>query len=455
VIKSRILIITLLLITLSFAQKEKIRIVGKTLIGKVINGQRIKEVVDNVIINHGKTKITCNKAIQYLDTNEIELFGNVIVVKDSVFIFTERGFYRGNDEVAYSNNSLLLNDGKVILTAKKGFYFLNEERAEFYNDVSMFDSESKLIAQKLIYLKNIEKAVATGKVKLSDTSSVVFADSLITNKKTKNTFAYQNVRIINKENELNIYGSYLEHKSNKKYSKVLGEPLLVQIDTSSSGVVDTLMIKSVTMEMFGDSLNNKLIATDSVEILRGDLLAKNDKTIYFNKEDRIYTEKPDKELASQPLMWFTDNQLSGDTINVYLKNRNINYIDIRQEAFILSSFPEYDFRFNQISGDSVKIYFKNNNIDITDVKGNVLSIYYLFDDEEKNGLIKSSSEDAKLIFNKNTIKEVKFFVSVENEFHPESVIKNKEKDFTLPRFFVAKQKPMKKEFFKRIKTNSK
>ncbi|MFA8343222.1 MAG: OstA-like protein [Rhodothermaceae bacterium] len=454
--RNKILIIALLLITFSFAQKkEKVEITGRTLIGKEIDGQRIKEVVDEVIIKHGKTKITCNKAIQFIDTNEIELFGNVVVVKDSVIIFTERGFYRGNDEVAYSNNSLVLDDGKVILTAKKGFYFLNEERAEFYNDVSMFDSESKLFAQKLIYWKETEKAVATGEVKLSDTSSVVFSDSLITNKKTNDTFAYQNVRVVNKDNELNVYGSYLEHKSKDKYSKVLGKPLLVQVDTSSSGVIDTLMIKSVTMEMFGDSLSNKLIATDSVEIIRGDFLAKNNRTIYYKGEERLYTEKSDLELAPQPIMWFTENQLSGDTINVYLKNNNIDFVDVRQEAFILSTFPEFDFRFNQISGDSVKIFFKDSNIDVTDVKGNVLSIYYLFDEEEENGLIKSSSEDAKLIFKDNSIDEVKFYVSVENEFHPEAVIENNEKDFTLPRFFVAKQKPVKKEFLKRIKNNLK
>lgn len=454
-IKNKILIILLSLLSISFAQKEKVRIVGKTLVGKEINGQKIREVIDNVIINHGETKITCNKAIQYLDNNEIELFGNVIVVKDSVSIFTERGFYKGNEEIAYSNNPLLLNDGKVILTAKRGSYYLEENRAEFYNDVSMFDSESKLLAQKLIYWRDFEKAIATGTVKMSDTSSVIFADSLITNKKSNDTFAYRNVRVFNKDNELNIYGTYLEHRDKEKYSKVLGKPLLVQIDTSASGVIDTLMIKSVSMEMFGDSLTNKLIAEDSVEIIRGDFLAKNDKTIYYRGEDRIYTEKSDEELAPQPIMWFNENQLSGDTINVFLKDKNIDLIDVKEEAFILSTFPEFDFRFNQISGDSLRIFFKENNIELTDVKGNVLSIYYMFEEEEANGLIKSSAENAKLIFFENSIDEVKFYVSVENEFHPETVVESNEKDFTLPRFFVAGNKPVKEEFKKRIKNNLK
>lgn len=432
-----------------------VKITGTSMKGKEVNGQKIREVIDNVIIDHGKTRITCNKAIQYLDNNEIELFGNVVVVRDSVNIFTERGFYKGNEEVAYSNSSLLLNDGKVILTAKKGYYYLDENRAEFYNDVAMFDSTSKLLAQKLFYWKDLEKAIATGNVKMADTSSIVFADSLITNKITKNTFAYQNVRVVNKDNELNVYGQYLEYKNDEKYSKMLGNPVLVQIDTSDNGIIDTLMIKSETMEMYGDSLNNKLIASDSVEIIRSDFLAKNDKTIYYRGEDRIYTEKKDSDISRQPVMWFTDTQLSGDTIDVFLKNKTIDLIDIKNDSFILSSFPEFDMRFNQISGDSIKIYFSDNNIDRTDVKGNVLSIYYMFEDEEENGLIKSSAERARLIFKDNSIEEVKFYVSVENEFHPESVVKNNERDFTLPAFIILGNKPLKNEFLKRIKFNAK
>lgn len=454
-IKNKLLILILILSSITFAQNEKVRIVGKSLKGKEINGKRVREVIDNVIINHGKTKITCDKAIQYLDLNEIELLGNVIVVKDSVNIFTERGFYKGNEEIAYSENSLLLDDGKVILTAQKGYYYLNENKAEFFKNVSMFDSKSKLFAQNLLYWRETEKAIATGDVKLADTSSIVFADSVISNKKSNDVFAYRNVQVVNKENELNVFGQYLEYKNEEKYSLVLGKPVLMQIDTTDNDVIDTLMIKSAKMEMFSDSVNNKLVATDSVEIIRGDFLSKNDRTVYYRGENRIYTVKSNTDYSNQPVMWFNDTQLSGDTINVYIKENNIDHINIENESFILSTFPEYDFRFNQISGDSVKIFFEGNNITRTDVLGKVLSIYYMFEDDEANGLIKSSAERARIIFEDNNIDEVKFYISVENEFHPETVIKNKERDFTLPMFKLVEDKPIREKFFNRIKTKLK
>jgi len=60
------------------------------------NGESVREVHGHVIINQGAVRITCDKAVQYLSRNEVELIGNVVVTQDSIIIKTERGFYYGN-----------------------------------------------------------------------------------------------------------------------------------------------------------------------------------------------------------------------------------------------------------------------------------------------------------------------------------------------------------------------
>ena len=79
-----------------------IMVIGDNLIGKVVEGESIREVIGNVTLTQGKVVITCSKVIQYLSRNEAELIGNVVVKQDSLTIKTEQGHYFGNTKTTKS-----------------------------------------------------------------------------------------------------------------------------------------------------------------------------------------------------------------------------------------------------------------------------------------------------------------------------------------------------------------
>ncbi|OGU33784.1 MAG: hypothetical protein A2068_10085 [Ignavibacteria bacterium GWB2_35_6b] len=435
-------------ISLIIAQEkeERITITGDSLVGKLINNENIREVIGNVVLKQGGVTITCNKAIQYLSKNEAQLIGNVVAVEDSTTIITEEAFYSGKFKFAFSNSGVKLNDGKVDLTADNGYYYFNEDRAYFYNNVKLKDSINTLTSQRLNYYEDENKAVATLNVQINDTSSTIYADSLIHFRETETTFAFNNVEIINKNNEVNITGEYLENLGREKYSKITGNPLLTQIDTSDTGKIDTLLITAQVMEAFSDS-TNKLIARDSVKIVRGSFSAINNYSIYYKGEDRFFTYKLTEE-RGQPLVWYEDSQIIGDSIYVYLKDDELDWINIIGNAFLLSKNEGYEFRFNQVSGSNIKLYFKNEDLTRTNVNGNLLSIYYMYENEEPNGLVQSSSDKADLLFEDGKISSVKLYGTPESEFHPEPVILGKEKDFTLPSFIIFNNRPTKEQILK-------
>ena len=65
---SFLIIFILVFCEMLFSQNESERIVviGDSLIGKVVDGESVREVIGNVKLNQGNVHITCNKAIQYL-----------------------------------------------------------------------------------------------------------------------------------------------------------------------------------------------------------------------------------------------------------------------------------------------------------------------------------------------------------------------------------------------------
>ncbi|MEK6553057.1 MAG: OstA-like protein, partial [Bacteroidota bacterium] len=349
----RLLLILISLICISInltAQTEdnRIQVVGDSLLGRTVNGESIREVHGNVVMTQGAVRITCDKAIQYLARNEAELIGRVVVVQDSIIIKSSRGYYYGDAKTAFSKAGVYLTDGHVNLNAKNGYYYFDEKRSYFYEDVKLHDSLSNISTNKLTYYDDEDKAVAVGNVQVSDTSSTIFADSLIHYRNTKITYAFNNIRIYDPSNRLAIFGNKLEDYGEKNYSKITDKPFLVRIDTLSNGALDTLIISAKMLESFDDSLK-KMIATDSVKIVRKNFASVNGQTIFYQKNDQIQTFKRESDITT-PVIWNEEAQLVGDSINIFMKENRLDRMDINANASIITSNKDSVYRFDQLSG---------------------------------------------------------------------------------------------------------
>lgn len=453
--KSAIILLSILTICLSlYAQDEdeRIIVIGDSLVGKFIEGESIREVIGNVRLRQGNVSVTCNLAVQYLARNEAELIGNVIAKQDSLTIQTEKGYYFGNLRKTKSISGIVLDDTKVVLSADSGEYFFDESKAFFQTNVKLVDSTTTLIADELTYFKNLDKSIAVGNVKISDKDNVIIADTLTHLRKTKFSFADGNVSITNFRDNLTVFGNHLEDNGQLKYTLINENPVLMQIDTTfnvdevdqSRISIDTLLIKSNVMESFRSGTNT-FKATDSVKILRGDFASVNDLTTYYRNEERIITSKI-REDALRPVLWYENSQLIGDSVTIYLDGGQIDELIVNFNAFMLSQNKIYDKRFDQTSSDSVHLYFSENKLERAEFAGKVQSIYYLFDNDVPNGLVKSTAQRAIILFTENEIDQVRLFGSPTSEYYPEVKVEGLERTFTLPKFVLKENRPKTNDF---------
>ena len=450
----KIILCLVIISPIIFAQEktEMIRVVGDSLIGKVIDGESVREIYSNVVLTQGNVVITCDKAVQYLAQNNAILKGNVIVKQDSLTIITDEGFYFGNERRTKSTAGILLDDQKVILQADSGEYFFDEDRAFFQTNVTLFDSVMTLFADELTYFQKEDRAVAIGNVKIVDASNEIMADKLQHFRKSKISFADINVRIRSLENNTTIYGDHLEDYPERKYTLINKNPILIQVDTSyvseNEFKIDTLIIKAGIMEAFRDT-SNIFKAVDSVRIIKGGFASVNDFTLYLQDSETIITRKLSED-AGQPILWYENSQLTGDSITIYIEEKNIKQLDVMGKAFMLSQNSKYKDRFDQTSSKNVRLFFANNNLLKAEFEENVLSIYYLYEEEEANGLTKSSAKNVTIIFEDNGVTEVRLYGSALSEYHPEKQVAGNERAFTLPKFIFYQNRPNKSDLLKTI-----
>lgn len=453
-------------ITAAFSQNKEqyMTVIGDSLVGKSINGEMLREVFGHVILTQGNVTITCDKAVQYISRNDAELEGNVIARQENLTITTPKGFYYGNDRRAESNAGLILNDQKVILKADTGSYYFNEDRAWFRSHVNVYDTSTTLTSDTLTYFKAEDRMVATGTVRINQVDNDIYADSLEYIRPSRTTYANNNVKIVGSQNNVTIYGDHLEDYALEFHTIINKNPLLIQIDTTyfrsdssftdslklgKDFTLDTLIISAQNMESFRDTINT-FYAKDSVKIVRGTFASKNDNSVYYRNTGRIVTKKGTPNSA-QPVLWNDLTQITGDSVNVILKQNRITDIEIIGTAFLLSQNDIYTNRFDQISGGKIFIRFDSLGIYETEVKGSVLAIYYLYEDSTGNGVTKSSSQNARIVFEAKKVTEVRLYGFPKSEFYPEIQVEGKELSYTLPGYLFITDRPKKESILGSIK----
>jgi hypothetical protein len=402
-----ILILSLFVTPSLFAQGDSKLIVlegADSLIGKVIDGKAARELIGNVRIRQGNVLVKCDRALQMIEAGTIELMGHVVVDDDS-----------------------------VIMTAPRGFYYRDARRAEAFGGVRLTDGFSTLDAAYGEYLIDPRLAFFRTRVVAHDSTSVLNADSARYDRNRRYTEAFGRVVLYQKEDAITISGGRFVHDAVKQYSRMTEDPVLVQQDTSG-GASDTLIVRSRIMESYRDS-TRLMVATDSVEIIRRDLGGRAGMVTFHTRGDSIL-------MRTHPVLWYEETQVTGDSINLYMRSRALDRISVMGNAFALSeSDSGFEGRFDQLSGESLGMQFTKKRLSRIDVDVRATSLYFVYEDSAANGVNKTSGDRIVMRFADGKAESIHVHGGVEGQYFPEPLVRRKVEEYRLPGFLRREDRP--------------
>jgi lipopolysaccharide export system protein LptA len=378
--------------------------------GKNLNDEKVRELIGSVYFvqlptSGGLVNVWCDRALQFMAQNKIELFGNVKVVRDSVTIRSKEGIYYGDQRVMEGRNGVELERGKTLLTAVNAKYFVDEKRSLFWDNVVLADTSSIITCSTMNYYETEARSVATGGVHL-----------------------FENV------NAVNIYGDSLIHLEQQKFSLVMKQPRLVKIDTSANGIIDTMVVESRLMQSFQDTME-RFVAIDSVRMVKSDMSSRCGIATYFIHKDMI-------ALQIHPIIWSGENQITGDSIRVLMEDKKLRNLWVKNRAMAISRVDSaLPNRFNQLTGRELTMYFRADKLEQVDVQKNATSLYYLFDNKEPNGVNKSSGDRILIDFIGSEVNRIKVIGGVQGQYFPEKMIIHREPEYNLDGFRLFENCP--------------
>ena len=287
-------------------------------------------------------------------------------------------------------------------------------------------------------LKGKVKAYFKDNVSVVDTTTTLKALELTYWREKETSIADGNVEIIDPVNSITLWSEHFENDKLNGISLLTGHPRAIQIDSTTDSTMDTLVVTSDTMISYQDSLQ-RLITSGHVEIVRTGLAAEAGECLMITKLDSLI-------LNNSPIVWYKQSnaettQVSGDSLFIKLKKRKLETLTVRGNALVVSQVDSVrTSRYNQMSGGDLVMNFVNNAVQQIEISTTATLLYYVFDNEQPNGLNKTTGDHGTIRFKDKRVDAIKVVGGIEGQYFPEKMLAGKESDFNLPAFIWHKRK---------------
>ncbi len=163
-----------------------------------------------------------------------------------------------------------------------------------------------------IYKKGKEQVICRGNARMERSDFFLKANLIRIYGKDRNfAKAFRKVKMVNKKDNVIVYGDYAEYDNVDGYVKVFKSPRLVYTN-------EKLEIKSAVMESYLNE--NKSIALGDVKITQTNYVAYSEKAVYLQNRNLI-------ELTGDPVVYYNKNEFRAEKIIVYIKKEIIKLYD--------------------------------------------------------------------------------------------------------------------------------
>ncbi|HYM92505.1 MAG TPA: OstA-like protein [Chitinophagaceae bacterium] len=356
------------------------------------------------VVNNKKTVLTSQEGYYYTDLKDVYFKKNVILDDPAYHLKTDSLIYNTENEttrfIAYT---FIKDSSNRTIETSDGFYNLKTGEAEFGNRPVIRDGKLYVTGETVTNSDSSGIIQINGKGVMIDTAEgrTVLADYIFINKKKSSFLATNKPLMIIKQDADSIYiaaDTFFSARLNELYGK------------KDSLITDTIRVTKVVNADDKDSANRFFLAYHHVRIFSDSLQAVSD-SLFYSFQDSTF------RLFTNPVIWSKENQITGDTIFLYTKNKKADRIRVFNNSFLVNQIePEI---FNQIKSTRMDGYFKDGSIDSVRAKGFAECIYYIQDEDSAfTGINESKSDALDIYFKSQELQKVVFRSAVTGTIWP-------------------------------------
>lgn len=483
-----------LLCSVAQAQESETRIVtivnADSVAGSVVGGERVRTLVGNVHLVQDSTDLRARRATQFLDRSEILFEGEVEIADQADTLNARQVQYDSRTRVGRAEGDVRLADAEAEMFSHSVTYFRPAKRAEFDEPVRLVEREGDavLTSARGTYLTGSKEALFEGDVRLVDSVSVLTSERGRYGTEDKRADFYGDVRLHHEQStrleadtlthfrntEVSIarggvvverfggrdedappdstrrtllFGGSGFHDERARFSRVEIDPLLVRVQTDSTGATDTLLVRARVLEASQpDSLGGRppppgatfqrLVARGDVHLLGTQLAAVADSAVFDRVEfeadtaraERAPPVRDDVWLYRDPVGWLNARgsavvtEISGDTIRVTARDEAVDSVRVTGRAFAARRDSTVD-RIDQIRGRRMLALFARDSLRWMKVWPSAEAVYFRADSAGVlEGAVRFSADSLAFRFNGDALRRVQGVRGIQGTYYDVGLI---------------------------------
>ena len=352
-----------------------------------------------------ETVLTSEEGFYYADLKDVYFKKNVKLKDPSYDLQSDSLLYNtGTEMVRFIAETFIKDSSGRTIKTREGYYDKKTGKAEFGQGPIITDKDIQVTGERIISDDSLGITQIFGRGIIVDTANktTVIADTIFYNKKNESFLAFAKPLMIVEQEQDSIFIA----------ADTLFSARLSDLYGAKDSVVkkDTLREIKIIDTKTKDSTDRYFEAFRHVRIFSDSLQAVCD-SMFYSFKDSVF------RLYDDPVVWSNENQVTGDTILLFTKNKKADRMQVFKNSFIASLVkPEI---FNQIKSTRMDAYFIDGAIDSVRARGSAECVYYIQDEDSAfTGINQSKSELMDVYFKEKEIQRVVFRTAVKGTIWP-------------------------------------
>lgn len=432
-------------------------------------GEDLRRVIGNVIFEHDGALLYCDSAYFYELANSVEAFGDIrIKSSDTLNIYGEKLVYDGNTRIANLTGNVKLVDKQTVLKTEHLIYDRNLNVSYYNSGARITNKENKLTSIIGYYYTSRKEFFFKEQVVLVNPDYTMKCDTLLYNTLSRTSFFKGPTTITGKENNIYCengwYNTRLDISQFNKNARLVSNERITEGDSlyydrnlgigkAFRNVTIRDTIKNVIIKgnkawydekqgfaMMTDSAQSIMTEKNDSLFLHGDTLyavfdtatqETRDVKAYHGVRfyrtsmqglcDSLIYKYSDSTLCMyhNPVVWAESNQLTADSIRVWITNNEPDSMMLYNTSFIVSL--KDSLQFDQVKGKNMRGFFNDNQLVRVNVLSNAETIYYAKEDDgDMIGINFAAASEMIITLKDKKIERIKYLTSPEATLRPES-----------------------------------
>jgi lipopolysaccharide export system protein LptA len=357
-----------------------------------------------------KTTLTSEQANYYGDTRDVIFTRKVVLVDPEYTIRTDTLQYNTQTEsIRLSSPTRIVDSSKRIILTRNAYFDRKNKKGFLYERSQIIDTAYTFTADDMALDDSTGRGEFRGNAVYRSKDSTEGFDLIANNikvdrKKDILLATIQPLLLIKQKGDTTFVAADTLYVARLVDLRKTREVPVIRLPNKKDTLLTNKKVPVDTTAKYFEAYSHVKVYADSLQGVGDSLFyASDDSTFRFFKS---------------PVIWAKDNQILGDTIYLFLKNRKPELLTVFENALAINKIDSTSY-FNQLRGTRMQAFFEDGEMYFMSAKGSAENVYY-FQDEQKHfiSVNKSTCDVINIYLENNKPQKVSFLNKYEGTAYP-------------------------------------